>query len=525
MKIKTLLIVLILIASTSLYAGGKKEKADLQEVSQKKIENFVVGIQKLPATLEPGKEINVAMYRVGYSIFDKLIEFDFKNNSGLIPKLAESWEQIDDKTLLVNLRKGVKFHNGETFTAADVVATFSEERLMGKKPAVGTTKGRKNWPNFKEIIVIDDYTIKFTTSKSDPLMAQRLTLPGNSIINKKAYEESPDFETWSFNPVGTGPYKLKEYIPSEYLLLEANTDYWGGVPAVKTLMFKIVPETAARIAGLAAGDYHLITDVPPDLHKTVENQTGLEIVGGPIANVRVVYFNMHKPYFDVNLRKAMSYAIDRELIVETLWGGRTSVPNGLQFSSYGDMFVKDHPQPKYDPELAKKLLKDSVYNGEVINFYIQNDYYTNEVNTSQILVEMWKAIGVNVEIEVKENWAQVNVVDENKKRVLGMRHSSNTGLYTDPVACLWRTYNQSYDAQKNHNWKVSRFNDLGEILDSSLNQKERYAAFKEMLEIWDDNPPSVILHNNAIFYGKNKNMDWTPYEQYFMDFGPDNLKQ
>ena len=138
---------------------------------------------------------------------------------------------------------------------------------------------------------------------------------------------------------------------------------------------------------------------------------------------------------------------------------------------------------------------------------------------------MWKAIGVNVEIEVKENWAQVNVVDENKKRVLGMRHSSNTGLYTDPVACLWRTYNQSYDAQKNHNWKVSRFNDLGEILDSSLDQKERYAAFKEMLEIWDDNPPSVILHNNAIFYGKNKNMDWTPYEQYFMDFGPDNLKQ
>ena len=357
MKIKTLLVVLILIASTSLYAGGKKEKADLQEVSQEKIENFVVGIQKLPATLEPGKEINVAMYRVGYSIFDKLIEFDFKNNSGLIPKLAESWEQIDDKTLLVNLRKGVTFHNGETFTAADVVATFSEERLMGKKPAVGTTKGRKNWPNFKEIIVIDDYTIKFTTSKSDPLMAQRLTLPGNSIINRKAYEESPDFETWSFNPVGTGPYKLKEYIPSEYLLLEANQDYWGGVPAVKTLMFKIVPETAARIAGLAAGDYHLITDVPPDLHKTVENQTGLEIVGGPIANVRVVYFNMHKPYFDVKLRKAMSYAIDRELIVETLWGGRTSVPNGLQFSSYGDMFVKDHPQRNMTRNLQKNFLK------------------------------------------------------------------------------------------------------------------------------------------------------------------------
>lgn len=518
MKIKSISIVLMIIISLSLYAGGKKEPS---ENKKEGIENFVVGIQKLPATLEPGVEINVAMYRIGYNIFDKLIEFDYKNNTGLVGKLAESWEQIDDKTLLVNLRKGVKFHNGETFTAADVVATFSEERLMGDKPAVGRTSARKYWQNFKEIIVIDDYTVKFTTSKPDPVMAFRLTLPGYSIINKKAYEES-DFQSWSFNPIGTGPYKIKEFIPSEYLLLEANKDYWGGVPAVETLMLKIVPETAARIAGLAAGDYHLITDVPPDLFKTIENQPDLEVVGGAISNIRVVYFNMNKPYFDVNLRRAMTLAIDRELIVETLWDGKTSVPNGVMYETYGDMYVKDHPRVMYDPDLAKKLLKDSVYNGEVIKFFIQNDYYTNEVNTSQILVEMWKAIGVNVEIEVKENWAQVNVVDENKIRVLGMRHSSKTGLYPDPVACLLRC---SDDAREYGNWQADKFYELGAVLESSFDQKVRYEAFKEMLEIFDSNPPSLILYYNAIFYGKRKDVNWTPYEQYFMDFGPDNLKQ
>ncbi len=525
MKIKIISILMMLALTLSLFAGGTGEKAGGQGTEKSEIENLVVGIQKLPATLEPGKEINVAMYRVGYSIFEKLIDTDFKNNTGLVPKLAESWEQVDEKTLLVHLRKGVKFHNGDTFTAADVVATFSEERLMGKTPAVGNTKGIQNWPNFKEIIVVDDYTVKFTSTAPDPVMAQRLTLPGNSIINKRAYEEAENFEAWSFNPVGTGPYKLKEFIPSEYLLLEANTDYWDGEPAAKTLMFKIVPETAARIAGLAAGDYHIITDVPPDLHKTVEDQQALEIVGGAIENVRVVYFNMHRPYFDVYLRKAMSCAIDRELIVETLWGGRTTVPNGMQFKSYGDMYVKENPAPVYDPKLAKKLLEKSIYNGEVIPFYIQNDYYINEVDTSQILVEMWKAIGVNVQIEVKENWSQVNATDENKIRVYGMRHSSNTGLYPDPASCLWRTYNPSYDSQKHNNWKADEFNKLGNILDSSFNQKERYKAFKEMLEYWDDNPPGLILYNNAIFYGKNKNIDWTPYEQYFMDFGPGNLKQ
>lgn len=179
----------------------------------------------------------------------------------------------------------------------------------------------------------------------------------------------------------------------------------------------------------------------------------------------------------------MSLAIDRELIIKTLFAGRTRITNGFQVPAYSGMFVKDHPYP-YDLQEAKRLLGESVYKGEVIPYNILSDYYPNEVNVAQAMVEMWRAAGINVQIEVKENWTQVNIEDSGKIRVLGMRNSSFTDLYADPAGCLWRTFNQNYDPYSRHNLKgadVEEFMRLGTVLDSSINHHERYNAFKKML--------------------------------------------
>jgi len=224
----------------------------------------------------------------------------------------------------------------------------------------------------------------------------------------------------------------------------------------------------------------------------------------------------------------MSLAIDRELIIKTLFAGRTRIVNGLQEPGYSKMYVKDHPFPKYDLKEAKKLVSESAYKGEVIPYYILNDYYLNEVNVSQALVEMWKAAGINVQIEVKENWTQVNAEDENKIRYLGMRNTSHTDLYGDPSGCLWRTYSAKYDATTFHNWKgadVDEFNKLGGILDSSINPQDRYNAFKKMLEIYDNNPPAIVLYQNVALSAKQKKLDWSAYSQVYMYFGPENFKQ
>ncbi|MDX9801556.1 MAG: ABC transporter substrate-binding protein [Spirochaetia bacterium] len=529
-KITVILLSLCLLAlTTGLFAGGKSETAEKTGESSK-MTTLNVAVPALPDVLEPGSfhALTIATYRVSYNIFNNLIEYDFKGDKGLKPALAESWNLIDAKTLEIKLRKGVKFHNGDELTSDDVLFTFSDERIFGDNPAVGSKKAAGYWALFDRVEAVDRYTVKFYTKDADPVMVNRLTQPVFQIINKRAYKEAKNFEEWSFKPVGTGPFKVKDLFPADQLILEAHADYWGGKPEVETLIFKSVPEDSARIAGLMAGDYQVIGGVSTDLIKTIEADKNLTIEGGPSASYLAVYFNLHKPYFDVKLRKAMSLAIDRELLVKTLFSGRTRVTNGLQEPGYDKMFVKDHPYPKYDLKKAQQLVKESVYKGESIPYYIQNDYYPNEVNVAQAMVEMWRTAGINVQLEVKENWAQVNLEDSNKIRILGMRNTSHTDNFGDPSGCLWRTYNPKYDAQVFHNWKgadVDEFNKLGKVLDSSADQKERYNAFKKMLDIFDNNPPALILYQNVAFSAKRANINWSAYRQVYMYFGPENFTQ
>ena len=370
---KLLLVCLMLFVAFSLVAGGSGEK------STKTVDEIVVAVPALPSHIEPGvvSHHSIAMYKVFMNMFDTLIMIDYRNNTGIKPGLAESWKWLDGTTLELYLRKGVKFHDGTDFTADDVLAIFGPRRPFSPDSIMGKDTA---FPSFKEIQKIDDYTVRIITKKPDPTVEQTLSLPLFSIISGKAFMET-DFKAWQFKPIATGPYKVVEFADAEHLILEANEDYWGGKPAYKKLTYKVVPEVAARIAGLQAGDFNIITDVPPDLFSSVES-SDIEIVGGPITTARTVYYNMHKPYFDVHLRKAMTYAIDRELLVKTLWKGMVGVPNGIQWPVYGDMYIKEHPKAIYDVELAKKELAQSKYNGEVLVFRVLKDYYIGEMDTA-----------------------------------------------------------------------------------------------------------------------------------------------
>ncbi|MBO7048963.1 MAG: hypothetical protein J6W68_03570 [Spirochaetia bacterium] len=513
---KTLLVCLMLSVAFCLYAGGSGEKKG------KAVEEIVVAVPALPATLDPGDNSNqtIAMYKVFMNMYDTLIKIDYRNNTGTEPGLAESWKRIDDTTMELYLRKGAKFHDGSEFSADDVLTLFGPRRPFSKDSIMGKDK---NFPNFKEVQKIDDYTVRIITKKPEPTLEQILSLPSYSIISGKAFN-AQDYKEWQFKPIGTGPYKIVDFADTEHLILEANEDYWGGKPAYKKITFKVVPEVAARIAGLQAGDFHIITDVPPDLFSSLTSAPGIEVVGGAITTARSVVYNMHKPYMDVHLRKALTYAIDRELLVKTLWNGLVEVPNGIQWPVYGDMYIKEHPKAIYDVELAKKELAQSKYNGETLVYRVLKDYYTVELDTAQACVEMWKKIGVNVEIQVCENWSQVNATDANGIRTYDMRNTSHNGLFPDPVSGLWRTFKPSQDSTTKNNWKAPDFHEQGSILESATDPAVRRATFKKMLEIWDDNPPVALLYSNAIFFGKLKDVDWTPYGCQFMDFGPDNVK-
>lgn len=280
--------------------------------------------------------------RVFDSIFESLIDTDKQGDLSLRPGLADSWKRIDGRTIEFNLRKGVKFHNGEEMTAEDVAFSFGPERMWGfakegEKPLTGQVLftqssinstvappevhavARRLLPQFEKVEIVDTHTVRFVNRQDDITLEGRLTRIGQDIVSKKAFLAAKDWSGFARAPVATGPYKVKEFKPDNVLVLEAHDAYWGGRPPIRELRFIVVPEVSTRINGLLSGTYDFITDVPPDQIKTVAANPKFEVLGGPILNHRLLTFDKNHPVLkDARIRRAMTHAIDRKTITEAL---------------------------------------------------------------------------------------------------------------------------------------------------------------------------------------------------------------
>ncbi|QQR38080.1 ABC transporter substrate-binding protein [Devosia rhizoryzae] len=477
-----------------------------------------IAVQSNPPTAEViDAESNVG-YRSNYSIHDTLIQFNYAGDMSLQPHLATSWEWIDPTTLEVKLREGVIFHDGREMTSEDVVFSFGPERLTGEE-APGKPMVRRYWVSLEGVEAVDKYTVRFTTTYEDPIFLQRLTAWTSQIISKQAYLEAESYDAWRIKPVGAGPFKVDHITPNDETVFVAHDQYWGGKPNAEKVIFTVVPEVSSRVAGLLAGDYDIATDLPPDQLDAVEAGDGVSVVGGPVNNNRIIFFDKTNPVLENPLvRQAISVAIDRQLIVDTIWGGRTQVPNGLQYDFFGDMYLEDFPAYEYNPEKAKQLLAEAGYDGTEISFRSNNNYYTAELATSQALVAMWQAVGLNVVLEVG-----VDNFTREDGRAFG--NWSNSALLPDPLFSLWSQHGPASVQASLGIWSNDEFYALGEKLERSTALEDRRDAFRAMLDIneWTD-PGVLTLHQNAVFYGISDEVDWNPYVFLYMDLGPDRLK-
>lgn len=482
-------------------------------------------------TLEPLREQNNTAWRVLGSIMEPLIDLDREGDLSLRPNLAEAWKRVDSRTLELTLRKGVRFHNGAELTAEDVVFSFGPERMFGaptanpgapKAPPEVAAAGRRIWGSVESVKATGSHSVRFVTKAPDLSLAGGLTRLGAEIISKRGYLEAKDWKDWSQRPIGTGPYKVKEFHRDTVLVLAAHDDYWGGRPPVREVRFTVVPETASRINGLISGLYDLVADIPPDQLGVINKAAGYEAVGGPVTQILTLAFDEHFPALkDARVRQALTHAIDRKLIVDSLWDGKTIVPRGLQYDFYGDMLIKDWTVPAYDPALAKKLLAQTAYKGEPIPFRINNNYYPNQVATAQILVEMWRQVGLNVSIAMKENPSLTIAPGPDR----AIREWSNSGAYGDPVSSLLFQMGPVGVLQTIKEWSNDEFNRLCGELETSSDPARRKAVHRRMLEIIErEDPAYTVLHQLSLFYGKRKNLRWTPSRMLNMDFRTRNLR-
>lgn len=478
---------------------------------------IVVAMPNSPqtATLEPAREYTNVAFRMGYNLFDNLIAVDFGGDGKLVPALATRWERTSPTTVDFTLRDGVKFHNGQTMTAEDVAFSFGPERMSDPK-APGYAQTRPFLSTLERVEATGPMTVRVTTKGPDPLILRRLAGWGGQIVSKAAFLAAPNFAVWEKAPVGTGPFKVREFRYDERFVLAAHEEYFGGRPRYDEIEFRVVPELASRLNMLATGEADFATEVSPDQIKVIEAMAGREVVGGPVQNIRVVLYDKTNPVLaDARVRKALSLAIDRQAIVDSLYLGRTKVPNGHQDESYGELYLADYKPPGFDPDRARALLKEAGYGGETIAYRLLNNYYTLQVQTAQILQEMWRAVGVNVAIEMKENWSQVQ-----DPAGRGIFDASDTIFWQDPSGAMVRRYGPTSNVQAVvKSWSNAEFNALCTVLQNSLDTAERAAAFRKMLAIYDEtDPPGTFLHQLTMFYGKRKDLAWRAYPVEYMDF-------
>ena len=487
-------------------------------------DHMVVAVQQLPVIVEPQGINNNALDRVAYSIYETLIRADLKTGE-LYPGLAESWKRISPETVEFKLRKGVKFHDGSDFTADDVVFTFGPERFMDKN-APGRAAAVEFIGDLKKVEKIDDYTVRVTMASADPLIERRFSARMSEIISEEGWKKAGGWENWIKKPVGTGPYRIASFTIGNRLALERFEGYWGEKAPAAKLSFVEVPELSSRVAGLRSGEFDLITEVPPDQIKSLSKDGKIDIVGGPIDNVYALVFDaksnpvMAKP----ELRKAILHAIDRDLLVKALFAGITTPANSFQSKTFGDLYLPEFEKKLYDPAKAKQLIQASGYKGEQIVWRIQPAYYTLEMTVSQAIASMLKQAGLNVKLDVKENWTQVEAAGPERM----INNASFSAYFPDPASQLWRRLKPAgfWEAEGffPESPEYKRICELGKELDSSVDPARRKAVWGEMLKQFEANPYACPLYALPMIYAKQKNVDWEPGTQGSLDLSARNLK-
>jgi peptide/nickel transport system substrate-binding protein len=508
--------------------------------------SITIAVQKISNTntLDPLREqSNVGQRIFNSSLWEGLIGLNWLNGLTARPELATEWRRIDDKTVELKLRQGVKFHNGAELTAEDVAFSFSKERMFADtQPSAGKTiyinetnpirnqgkdlppevpaTARRYWPALQGIEIVDKYTVRFVNGSPDVTMEGRLSTVASAIASRRGWEDAKSYLDWARAPITTGPYRVADFKPDTYLIYVAHDDYWGGRPPLKQIRFVEVPEVASRINGLLSGEYQFACDIPPDQISGIEKNAAFEVQGGTIPNHRETVFDKNHPQLvDPRVRRAFTHAIDRQAIVDSLWSGRTVVPAGLQWDFYGDMFVKGWTVPEYNPDMARQLLKEANYKGDAIPYRLLDNYYTNQTATAQILVEMWNQVGLNVEIAIKENWQAIL----EKTPTRAVRDWSSSASFNDPVSSIIANHGPNGQQQQVGEWTNAEMNTLSTFLETSTDRAKRHDAFARMLQICErEDPAYTVLHQNAVFTAKAKSLKWKAASAFAMDFRPGN---
>lgn len=472
-------------------AGYLKFSADDVKAQELKKNKISIAMKADPKTLDPQKSIDTMSNKSITLIYDTLLDLD--ENLNLKPNLAESWERLDDCNVVFHLKKGVKFHNGEELKAEDV--KFTLERAASSPQTLYLFKP------ITKVTVIDDYTVQVTTDKPFGALLNNLAAVQGGIVSKKAVLEYGD--DYVNHPVGTGQYKLKEWLPGNRIVFEGFKDAYQGAPNFEELTYLTIPEVSNRMIALETGEVDVAFDIGIMDKETIENSNNLELVEVESPALLYLGFDQTNPiYQNKKLREAIAYAIDNQTFVDVVFRG-SAVAGDSPLPKASPAYNGNVKKYNQDIEKAKKLLAEAGYpNGLDIELWCMDD--GPRVDMCVIIQDQLKKIGINVEIKIFEFGAYVSKTAlPNKELYFLSWNSSGDG----DVALYPLFHSSQHGAPGNRSFYSNK--EVDKLLDKarvSVDEEERKSLYKEVQNILQEDLAIYALAYPKINLAKNKEL-------------------
>ena len=456
-------------------------------------------------SLDPHGSNDVQSSNVQSNIYETLIVRD--KNGELAPSLAESWTQVDDLTWEFKLRTGVNFHDGEVFNAEAVKKNF--DRILD--PEVASPRAFL-YEMVSEVKVIDETTVQFVMEYPfSPLLAH-LTHNGGGIISPKSIDAdyaaiTDDVKAGSVistNPVGTGPFVFDSWTPDSELKLVKNENYWGTPANIDSVTFKVVPESATRVAEIQSGNAHIIGTVEPAQVANV-NASGVATVDEALSSsLTYIGFNTQKePFNNPLVRQAISKAIDRQTLVDSIYEGYGIPAIGpLSADIFG--YTDDLNYVEYNIEEAKALLAEAGYADGFSTTIWTNDNPAR-VNVATVLQQSLKELGIVVEIGVMEfgTYLDKTAAGEHDMFILGWSNATGDADYG-----LYALFHSSQHGEPG-NRSFYTNEKVDELLEAGRREADltaREGIYKEAMQLLTDDAPMAFVLHPSILTGVANNV-------------------
>lgn len=510
----SLLALSLLMAALLLVGCGGEEKKEAAEKAAPAAPSKVtlkLAMDADPVSLDPQVQLSGGMLQFSHMVFDPLVRYDKDMN--FVPRLAESWERIDDLTMRFHLRKGVKFHSGNDLTAEDVV--FTVDRLKKSDDFKGL------FEPFVGAVAVDDNTVDLVTKKPYGLVLNMATYV--FVMDKKFYTGTDDKgkekdmivkTDYSFaneNESGTGPFLVASREQGVKTVFTRFADYWNkDTGNVEEIILSPIKNDATRTAALMSGDVDFVMPVPPQDLDRIKSTDGLALV--TMSGSRIITFQLNQQrnpaLADAKVRLAMAYAYDNNGVVEKIMNGFATAAG--QMSPKGYIGYKETLTPRYDLEKAKALMAESGYpDGFEATMIAPNNRYVNDEKISEAFVSMMSKIGIKISLKTMpkaQYWDQFDAMAADIQMIGWHSDTEDSGNFYEFLS-MCRNAETGYGQYNSGNYCNAKVDELTLAAQVETDPAKRAADLQEIEQIQYDEAGFIPLHWQNLSWASKANMN------------------